>query len=246
MQHSQRERVRELNADAEPISRYSHQKLFPDPHIVKAPTPTYPWEERHIGDLPRITRDFFHCRGVKSHPEKITKNRFGDPVAYFDCNGSDSHGLPMREGEEYIYPILPDLLNHLQRTFNKKVIITSGHRCPTHNRYIGGRSNSKHLVGAEVDFYVEGMENKPGIVARALKDYYQERDSGRPEYTTFLKTQSGWSNKEVTIRIDDAPYGRLLDNNFNHPHLTIEVRYDREKRRRVQYNWHTAVTYQRY
>lgn len=246
MQHSESTRVRESNASADPISRYSHQRLFPPPKLTPWTRASYPWEERHIGDLPRISREFFRCRGQKSHPVKMGKNRFGDPIAHFDCDGSESHGLPMRNGEEFIYPALIELLNHLQTTFNKQVVITSGHRCPKHNRYIGGTSKSKHLVGGEVDFYVKGLENKPGVVARALMEYYKNRHTGHPEYTTFIHNTSGWSNKEVIIRIHETPHGRLLDNAFDHPHLTLELRHDRDRNRRVVYNWHTAITFPRY
>jgi len=39
------------------------------------------------------------------------------------------------------------------------IIITSGYRCPKHNRSkaVGGASNSAHLEGKAIDFYVRGL-----------------------------------------------------------------------------------------
>lgn len=37
------------------------------------------------------------------------------------------------------------------------IIITSGYRCPKHNKKEGGASNSAHLEGKAIDFFVRGL-----------------------------------------------------------------------------------------
>lgn len=36
-------------------------------------------------------------------------------------------------------------------------IVTSGHRCVTHNAKVGGVANSRHLQGKAMDFYIRGL-----------------------------------------------------------------------------------------
>ena len=122
------------------------------------------------------------------------------------------------------------------------MIITCGHRCPIHNLYADPSKKartSKHQVGAEVDFYVEGMEHAPQTVAEILMDYYKQKETDH-RYTKFQPTSKGWSNHEVAIRLYHAEEERDLDNQHPYPYLTLEVKYDRENKRRVFYSWHQA------
>lgn len=43
------------------------------------------------------------------------------------------------------------LLQVLRDWISRPIIITSGYRCPKHNREVGGESNSYHLQGLAVD-----------------------------------------------------------------------------------------------
>lgn len=54
--------------------------------------------------------------------------------------------------------------------FGKAITVTSGCRCGSHNKSIGGRSNSKHLFGIACDFVVEGVS--PDEVADFIDDYF--------------------------------------------------------------------------
>lgn len=68
------------------------------------------------------------------------------------CGGKYCNGFPT--GFSY------KLMENMQKVrdyFGKAVIITSGLRCPTHNKNVGGVSNSKHTQGKAVDFYVKGV-----------------------------------------------------------------------------------------
>lgn len=79
------------------------------------------------------TRDEFKCRCGEYH----------DPY----CNG---------------YPAEPDqtlveLLDDIRANFGKPAIRSSGLRCPQHNRDSKGVSNSKHLTGKAMDFFIQGV-----------------------------------------------------------------------------------------
>jgi zinc D-Ala-D-Ala carboxypeptidase len=40
---------------------------------------------------------------------------------------------------------------------SKPIVITSGYRCPTHNKATGGAANSQHMYGKAADILVNGM-----------------------------------------------------------------------------------------
>ena len=83
--------------------------------------------------------------------------------------------------------------------------------------------------------------------------FYQE--NSEEDYLRFMKCQRnprglkqpGWYNKEVLVRINDKDEGRDFDNRHPYPYVTMELRYDREKDRQVEYTWKSAHTgYVRY
>ncbi len=45
----------------------------------------------------------------------------------------------------------------------KPITITSGYRCPAHNKAVGGAKESQHLLGKAADIVVKGMS--PATVA---------------------------------------------------------------------------------
>lgn len=68
------------------------------------------------------------------------------------CGGKYCNGYPT--GFSY------ELMRQLQQIrdhFGKAVIITSGIRCPQHNKNVQGVDHSKHVEGRAVDFYVKGV-----------------------------------------------------------------------------------------
>src|SRR5688572_14981430 len=132
------------------IYREEGEYHFNPPRSQLARRDPYPWEEGKVGKFPKITKEFFRCKGSLLNPPK--------PDA--DCGGK--HSLPLIHQKENVYSILIDLLNYLQQKTQKRVVITSGHRCPQHNTYVdpsARNQTSKHLIGAEVSFYVQGLEN---------------------------------------------------------------------------------------
>ena len=51
-------------------------------------------------------------------------------------------------------------LQELREKIGKPIIITSGYRCPTHNKRVDGSQTSQHMRGKAVDIKVSGMTAK--------------------------------------------------------------------------------------
>lgn len=86
-----------------------------------------------------------------------------------------------------------ELLTVLQRLrdhFGVPVRITSGARCPAHNRIIGGSPESMHLRGRAADIQVTGV--LAASVADYLEQQYPDRYGiGRYRDFTHIDTRSG-------------------------------------------------------
>jgi hypothetical protein len=240
------------------ISRM-HDEHLEIPSLEKKEPNSYPWERKLVGNFPKITKEHFRCKGKCLNPNKPIPQP-GGPIYITDCEGITQHSLPVRNQKEFIFPILIELLNYVQAKTEKQVIITSGHRCQCHNRYVDSSQKnefSKHMTGAEVDFYVQGMENSPEKVVYLLQAYFQENQhyQGLAEYREFQRwektdcdiTTAPWYNKEVFIKLCKSHEGRNFDNAHPHPYIVLQVRYDRDRKERVMYSWEEAFhNYWRY
>lgn len=70
-------------------------------------------------------------------------------------------------GEVILVPRLVLLLQKIRDAIGKPITITSGYRCPTHNRNIGGATQSRHMQGQAADIVVNGMT--PAQVAKVAE-----------------------------------------------------------------------------
>lgn len=52
-----------------------------------------------------------------------------------------------------LVPYLVWMLDKLRKKINAPIIITSGYRCPKHNKEIGGAKHSYHMEGMAADIY---------------------------------------------------------------------------------------------
>jgi hypothetical protein len=230
------------------LSALSWQQ-FEAPPAERHERELYPWELGYVGEHPRITKEYFRCKGSSVSPMR-TVSREGEEVQYLhDCGGCKRHGLPLFDGEEGVYPILIDLINHVQEKTGKRVIITCGHRCPDHNTYSDPskfNQNSKHMVGAEVDFYVQGMEEQTDEVIALLLDFYADAsEASYRDFKRYTKDNTDvatppWYNKEVFIKLYERTEGRDYDNRHPYPYVGIQVRYDRQRSEWVAYTWKAA------
>lgn len=221
--------------------------------------PQYPWESMGTSTNCRrtITKEYFRCKGSSQNPPHISKTDKGEEIRVTDCGGGQKHSLPLLQGQEYVYPILLKLLNHIQTTTNKTVIITSGHRCPDHNTYIDPsiqNATSKHVIGAAVDFYISGLERTPEAAMKIIEDFYKKEAcyKDKKEFQEFKRYEKPtncstppWLNKEILVKIFKSSEGRNGDNTHAFPYITIEVRFDCAQNAPVVYSWPLAQQYLR-
>ncbi len=212
-----------------------------------------PWKSTFTGNHFKITKEFFRCKGSSLNPVRLECKEGQEITRYYDCGGAEKHSLPLRDGKEYICPILIDILNFIQEKTGKRVVITCGHRCPDHNLYAdpsAANRQSKHMLGAEVDFYVQGLEEQTEIVLNTIQEYYQHqtRYKDLKEYLIFERYEKAdtnvstppWYNKELFIKIFKKNEGRDFDNRHPYPYISLQVRFDITKNERVVYSWEKA------
>jgi len=242
---------RNSQQQAEYIYRKHDEFLFTIPPPKVLSSPIYPWDKRNGGLPLKINKEFFRCKGNTLNPCHVT-NLDGEQVRYYDCGGIQKHGLPLKNGKEFIYPILIDLINDIQTRAHARVVITSGHRCPEHNSYIDPskeNQTSKHMIGAEVSFYVHGMEHKPELVIQYIQEFYQRNSAyaGNRQYQEFHRYEKKtdvetppWFNKEIFIKLFKKYEGRNFDNRHPFPYISIQVRYDKDANENINYSWEKA------
>lgn len=242
-EESEREKVRKLNAKAELIHRNHdeyHYAISPPKYRQRA---AYPWESSSAIAIEKITKEFFRCKGVASRPLRLEKTQMGE-VRLFDCSGGGSHPLPIKEGKEFVYPVLIDILNYVQARTKTRVVITSGHHCLAHHHYLSlenSHYSSKHLSGAAVTFYVEGYEKRPQEVVELIVRFYKEnaRYRGKKEFEQFLRfensvlAQAPYYNREIALALYAKEEGRDADNSHSYPYFSLQVLFDRETNQKI-------------
>ena len=74
------------------------------------------------------------------------------------------------------------VLEDVRERFDGRVRVTSGCRCPAHNRRVGGAADSEHTRGTAADIIVDGVS------AAVVYDYLTNKYPGRygiGKYTTW-------------------------------------------------------------
>lgn len=169
MEQAEKEKIRRRNCKGEYIYRNQNDYFYPIATPVHQQREPYPWES--VAHLPKITKDFFRCKGSSTNPSLTDASDPSKPVTWNDCEGSSRHGLPILSGKEGVYPVLVELLNYLQKKTGKRVIVTCGHRCPAHNAYSDPTKEnrtSKHQIGAEATWRNQaGPVNSSSVVMKA-------------------------------------------------------------------------------
>lgn len=234
------------------IYRKHDEYVFNPESPVKNVIEPYPWERGNSGKYARITKEYFRCKGSSLNPLKIVTVK-DEIQRLYDCGGSEKHSLPLRNNKEFIYPILINLANYVQTKTGKRVVITCGHRCPEHNAYSDpapSNQYSKHMIGAEMSFYVQGMEESPEKVIKMLQEYYKETPKYKDlkEYQEFKRWEKGdvdvstppWYNKEIFIKLHKKKENRNFDNRHPYPYISVQVRYDMDTQEKIIYTWDKA------
>lgn len=254
LEETEYQKIRNQNQVEKAVTRLSSDHLLAFETPKEKSREAYPWEKTSFEKYPLITKEFFRCKGSSENSSYLYNTE-----RIFDCNGSARHSLPLKDGKEFIYPVLIDILNHLQEKLDAKVVVTCGHRCPQHNRFSDHSEfnrTSKHMLGAEVDFYVEGFEKEPKKIVDAIMSYYTKHEyENKPEYQDFKRytkknlnvATNPWFNHEIFIKLYLSHEGRDKDNSHSYPYISIQVRNDSEENEQVSYTWQKAFyNYLRY
>ncbi len=127
----------------------------------------------------------------------------------FDCHGSGCCSETLVDQK---------LVEHLQKIrdhFGKAVTISSGYRCATHNKSVGGATNSYHTKGQAADIVVDGI--KPIEVARYAEELgilgiglYETDKDGYFVHVDTRTSKSFWYGqdeaKRDTFKEEKKPY----------------------------------------
>ena len=96
---------------------------------------------------------------------------FWDHIRYWtreefrcQCGGAYCDGFPAEPDQTLV-----ELVDDLRHDFGAPGHRSSGLRCEIHNQKEGGVSNSRHITGKALDFYIEGVTGER-LLAAALKD----------------------------------------------------------------------------
>ncbi len=245
LEQSEYKKVRERNAKHEKLYRKADEHHFTIPLMRSQIRKRYSWEESFVGNYPRLTKEYLRCKGSSQNSVKSYYNDKQELVEYEDCNGN--HSLSVYNGKEFIFPVLLELLNFIQLKTNQRLVITSGHRCPKHNSYVDSspeNRTSKHMIGAEVDFYVQEMEYEPDKIIKIIQEFYSQKELSLREFKNYEGTTNVSTipifNKEVFVKLFKMDEGRNFDNQHLYPYISIQVRYDRMRKERVYYSWDQA------
>lgn len=70
------------------------------------------------------------------------------------CGGAYCDGFPVEPD-----PLLLILADRVREHFGAPAIVSSGLRCPVHNRNVGGAAESRHMRGKAIDFRIKGKNS---------------------------------------------------------------------------------------
>lgn len=90
-------------------------------------------------------------------------------------------------GKVAINLYLVECLQRIRNRFNVPITITSGYRCPAHNKVVGGSKSSRHMLGLAADIRVGKslISREPTRVKLEILGMFNE-PIGLGTYDTFV------------------------------------------------------------
>lgn len=117
----------------------------------------------------------------------------------FDCHGSGCCSQTIVNEDLVTY------LNKIREHFGKPITVTSGYRCPVHNKNVGGATGSRHTKGDAADIVVSGIA--PAEVAKYAEcigilgiGLYETNSDGHFVHIDTRSTKSFWYGQAQTPR----------------------------------------------
>ena len=122
-------------------------------------------------------------------------------VQEFKCKCGGTHDI-------LISSELIDKLEQLYTALNcSKIIVTSGYRCPTHDKNVGGTSTGQHTKGTAADICCYGQDGKP-ISSKLV--CCKAQDIG---FTGIANIDSSYQYTHVDVRTSGKWYGNEVNGN---------------------------------
>jgi uncharacterized protein YcbK (DUF882 family) len=90
-----------------------------------------------------------------------------DDIKYFKPEEFDSPDVP-GSGEKYMKASIVEALEFLRTICQFPFKVNSGYRTPAHNRQVGGKPSSAHLLGYAADIAIEDSDKRYRLVKAAL------------------------------------------------------------------------------
>ena len=133
---------------------------------------------------------------AKGTPTKLSANF---KSTEFDCQGSNC--CLTTEIDEKLIDYVQKIRNH----FGKPVNVSSGYRCATHNKNIGGATGSRHSKGQAADIYINGVT--PAEIAKYAESIgilgiglYETDADGHFVHVDTRETKSFWYGQKEAYR----------------------------------------------
>ena len=83
---------------------------------------------------------------------------------------------------------LVDTFQSLRDYISKPIYITSGCRCPEHNKKVGGEKNSAHIEGMALDMYINGLSSRQ--FGELVKEAHKEGKLPHLRYCYLISNSS--------------------------------------------------------
>ena len=117
----------------------------------------------------------------------------------FDCHGSGCCSSTLVDDKLVTY------LQQIREHFGKPLNISSGYRCATHNKNVGGATNSRHAKGQAADIYITGVT--PAEIAKYAESIgilgiglYETNSDGFFVHVDTRETKSFWYGQKEASR----------------------------------------------
>lgn len=105
------------------------------------------------------------------------------------------------------------VLEPLRAIVGKPIKITSGYRCPTLNKLVGGEPTSQHCFGQAVDIEVSGMDYKSlyNVIKKSNIPFDQLIQEHSHNITWVHISYKKYNNRHQCLLYDGKKY--IIDNN---------------------------------
>lgn len=120
---------------------------------------------------------------------------------------------------------LVEYLQKIRDHFGKAITITSGYRCATHNKNVGGASGSRHATGQAADIQMKGIA--PAEVAKYAESIgilgiglYETAKDGYFVHVDTRTTKSFWYGQAQAKR---TTFGGAVTSTYTHKEFVKDV-----------------------